>query len=138
MQVRRMGTEPVFVDRTGRRRRLFVAAGAVGGLVLMLVSATLVAAFTGTGPVRLPLLPESTVGPARTAEPQAVPPAAPRPSNPAPPASGGGADAGAEPAPTTSPAAPAQGTGTTPSPTGKATKRRVPTHTPGSRPTTRP
>jgi hypothetical protein len=133
-----MGTEPVFVDRTGRRRRLFGAAGTVGGLALMLVSAALVAAFTGTGPGRLPLLPESTVGPARTAEPQAVPSPTPRPSNPAPPLPAGGADPGAGPTRATPPAAPAQAAGATPSPTGKAAKRRVPTHTPGSRATGRP
>jgi hypothetical protein len=53
-------TDPVFLDRTGRRRRLFVAAGSVGGLVLLIAAVALVAGFTGTGPGSVPGWPGGT------------------------------------------------------------------------------
>lgn len=46
--------EPVFVDRTGRRRRVGALAGSAGALVLLLAALALVAGFTGTGPGSLP------------------------------------------------------------------------------------
>ncbi|MEV4639693.1 hypothetical protein AB0J80_20280 [Actinoplanes sp. NPDC049548] len=46
--------EPVFVDRTGRRRRVMAVAGSAGTLVLALLVLALVAGFTGGGPLPLP------------------------------------------------------------------------------------
>lgn len=42
-------TEPVFVDRSGRRRRLVVWAGTAGGALLALAAVVLLAGFTGAG-----------------------------------------------------------------------------------------
>jgi hypothetical protein len=111
---------PVFVDRTGRRRRLFTAAGAAGGLVLCLVSLLLIAGFTGTGPDYLPTLPESVRGPVRTT-PSGKPAPSPRPSR------------SPDAVRTTRSATVAPAT-TAPSPTAKANHRRVPTQTPANRP----
>jgi len=62
MHVRRQSPDPVFVDRTGRRRRLFAATGAAGGVLLAIASLALVAGFTGAGDASLPALPEQTAG----------------------------------------------------------------------------
>src|SRR5437773_3514239 len=48
---------PVFVDRSGTRRRWFVGLGVAGAGVLALSVLLLVAGFLGGGPGRLPGLP---------------------------------------------------------------------------------
>lgn len=122
--------KPVFVDRTGQRRRLVRVAGAAAGLALALASLLLVAGFTGAGPGHLPLLPQPAGGaPAAPRSPAAATPApaparattpqpADRPSTVAPPA-------------TTAAVAP------TPTPS-RSSHRRVPTHTPGNNKPSKP
>lgn len=51
--------DPVFVDRSGRRRRLFTGLGAGLGVLLAAGSLLLVAGLMGTSPVPLPGLPQS-------------------------------------------------------------------------------
>ncbi|MGN9909649.1 hypothetical protein ACTMTJ_19060 [Phytohabitans sp. LJ34] len=116
--------KPVFVDRTGQRRRLVRVAGAAAGLLLALASLLLVAGFTGAGPGHLPLLPQPAGG-APTA------PRSPAATRPAP------APARATvPAPADRPSTVPPPTATarvTPTPTPSRTNhRRVPTHTPGN------
>lgn len=48
---------PIFVDRTGNRRRWFTALGAAGGTLLITALAVLVAGIFGAGPAHLPGLP---------------------------------------------------------------------------------
>lgn len=45
----RPATEPVFLDRTGRRRRIVVAAGAAATVLLILLLLALLAGLTGVG-----------------------------------------------------------------------------------------
>ena len=52
---------PVFVDRTGRRRRWFALFGAAGGGLLSVATVVLVAGFLGAGGA-LPGLPGSEQG----------------------------------------------------------------------------
>jgi hypothetical protein len=124
--------EPVFVDRTGRRRRLFAAAGAGGALLLALATLVLVAGFTGAGAGSLPALPQPAASKVRSTEPAAAPPEptrAPAPSRT--PATERPADrVGTAPA---KPAATSPPPTATPSPTRK-NNRRVPTHTPSHKP----
>lgn len=54
--------DPVFVDRSGRRRRLFTGLGAGLGVLLVLGSLLLVAGLLGSSPVPLPGLPQSGQG----------------------------------------------------------------------------
>jgi len=128
--------DPVFLDRTGRRRRLFVAAGSVGGLVLLIAVVALVAGFTGTGPGSVPGWPGGT-DELRVGRPDSAVSVRPRATRPA--------------APTTTAvqrtAAPVTLVTTAPAPTGAAPSstpastpaaatnphRRVPTHTPNPR-----
>jgi hypothetical protein len=49
--------DPVFVDRTGRRRRIAAVAGGVAGIVLILTTLTMLVGFTGVGGGHLPGLP---------------------------------------------------------------------------------
>jgi hypothetical protein len=51
---RRRATEPVFLDRTGRRRRIVVAAAAAATVLLSLIMLALLAGFTGAGPGVMP------------------------------------------------------------------------------------
>jgi hypothetical protein len=133
VQVRGRIPEPVFVDRTGRRRRLFAVAGAAGGLLLALVSLMLVAGFTGVGAGNLPTLPGPAVSKVPRSVSTAQPSAAIRPPRPArAPATTGPADPG-----TTGSAAPAGTTpqaGVTPSPT-HTNNGKAPTHPPRNKPT---
>jgi len=124
--------DPVFLDRTGRRRRLFVAAGSIGALVLLIAAVALVAGFTGTGPGSVPGWPggadELRVGrpdaavsvrPRKTRPPATTPAAVQRTTAPV--------------ALVTTPPAP---TSAAPSSTPAASTnphRRVPTHTPNPR-----
>lgn len=61
-------TDPVFVDRTGRRRRVAAIAATVAGLVLVLVALAMFVGFTGVGAGRLPGLP-GAVDPVATQAP---------------------------------------------------------------------
>ena len=54
--------DPVFVDRSGRRRRLFTSLGAGLGVLLAAGSLLLVAGLMGSSPVPLPGLPQSGQG----------------------------------------------------------------------------
>jgi hypothetical protein len=54
---RRRRADPVFVDRSGRRWRLFALAGSACGCGLLLVTAALLTGFTSGGPGVLPHLP---------------------------------------------------------------------------------
>lgn len=54
-----MIAEPVFVDRSGRRRRLIVAAGVGGTLALLIAVGALLAGFTGSAPAAVPGWPTS-------------------------------------------------------------------------------
>jgi hypothetical protein len=129
MHVRRRRTDPVFVDRTGRRRRVFLIAGLASGAALALATLVLIAGFTGTGPGHLPLLPESAGeqlrAPAATVKPTEAPRAtlspSPRAGSPRPTPSG-------TPEPTVTEVAPSPS---------KTNHRNVPTHTPGGRPSKR-
>jgi hypothetical protein len=140
MQIHRRGGEPVFVDATGRRRRLFVVLGVSGGLVLLLVALAVVAGFTGAGPGGLPGWPGSDAGRVQgaTAAPSANRPTGPstRPSTSAAATSPGAAPtvtlpAGAGTTPTAAPTI----TAATPTST---THRTVPTQTPTAHPSKKP
>ena len=114
--------EPVFVDRTGRRLRLFKAAGLAGGAALVVATAGLVAGFTGAGAGALPGLPAAGPTPAEARQPELSSHPAPRKTTP-----GGGARPGTEPsAPPPTPTATGSPTAS-PSPT---SHRNVPTQTP--------
>ena len=137
MQARRNHTDPVFVDRTGRRRRIFVAAGAASGITLSFVSLALIAGLTGAAPGHLPLLPESAGGPASSRSATPVPSATVRATSPLPrpPSPAIGLQVGSV---STAPTPASQSVDPTPSPTAKAAHRKVPTHTPANRTTNRP
>lgn len=129
MHVRKRRADPVFVDRTGRRRRFFLIAGLASGAALVLASILLVAGFTGAGPGRLPLLPESAGEQLRvpaTAKPTEAPRTNRSPDRPT---------ASPRPAPSGTPG-PAGTTAVAPTPS-KTNHRNVPTHTPGNRPSKR-
>lgn len=53
----RVPTEPVFVDRSGRRRRLFTVIGAGIGAALLLSLGLIIVALSGASPVQVPGLP---------------------------------------------------------------------------------
>jgi hypothetical protein len=112
--------EPVFVDRTGRRLRLFKVAGLAGGAALLLATAGLLAGFTGAGAGVLPGLPGIGPTPAEARLPELQPSShpAPRKSTPA-----GSAQPRTQPPAPTATASPSA----SPSPT---TRRNVPTQTP--------
>jgi hypothetical protein len=61
-------TDPVFLDRTGRRHRLVALLTSGGGLALVLTTLALIAGFTGAGPTAVPGWPAAT--PAHTAQPR--------------------------------------------------------------------
>jgi hypothetical protein len=136
MRIRGRTPEPVFVDRTGRRRRLLAVTGAAGGLVLALAALMLVAGFTGIGEGNLPALP----APAASKVPRAVTTTKPSatirpPGQTRAPATTGPADPGAPGA--TSAVTPASTTaqaGVTPSPT-HTNNGRAATHPPRHKPT---
>jgi len=71
----RPDTDVVFVDASGRRRRLFVAAGVAGGTVLILLTLALLAGFTGVGRANVPGWPGSVPHEAQggTGAPDAAP-----------------------------------------------------------------
>ncbi len=131
------GVDPVFLDPTGKRRRLFVAAGSAGGLLLLVAVVALIAGFTGSGPGSVPGWPDSgkelrisrldsavSVQSATTApEPAATTKARPadRPTAPVTTAAVTTAPEPSSAAPSVSPSAPVN------------PHRRVPAHAPGQR-----
>ncbi|GAA4460412.1 hypothetical protein [Phytohabitans houttuyneae] len=119
--------KPVFVDRSGRRRRLVRAAGTAAGLALALASALLVAGFTGAGPDHLPLLPDPAGGRIGNVPASARPSVTPAPAPPSRSAPPSGQPTSRAP----SSAVPATTAAPTPS---RTNHRRVPTHTPGNKP----
>jgi len=138
---RQRGDDPVFVDRTGRRRRLIAIAGSTGGLVLTLMLLALVAGFTGVGPASVPGWPDAAAAvdgsqpkPSRTA-PSARP--SPRPAEPAPvgrprrPASSAAVPA-ATPTPSASSVTATPSVSVTPTPTNNG---RKPSRSPKPHPT---
>ncbi|WP_144121257.1 hypothetical protein [Catellatospora sichuanensis] len=58
MSRRKGANRPVFVDRTGRRRRLFTVLAAGGGAALTLMLGIMVAGFLGVEGAGLPGLPQ--------------------------------------------------------------------------------
>jgi hypothetical protein len=66
-------TRPVFVDRSGRRRRLFTLVGAGFGVLLLIGLIAVVASLFGGGPSQLPGWPGQ--GGAAELKPSAVEPA---------------------------------------------------------------
>ncbi|BCB76853.1 hypothetical protein GCM10022251_48890 [Phytohabitans flavus] len=123
--------KPIFVDRSGHRRRLVRVAGAAAALALTLASALLVAGFTGAGAGRLPLLPEPAGGRAGDATKSPRPEVAPAPTTPRPSPRPDDRTTPGTP-PTTSSVAPI--TTTAVAKPGRSSHRRVPTHTPGNKP----
>jgi hypothetical protein len=123
--------EPVFVDRTGRRRRLFAVAGGVGAILLALASLVLVAGFTGAGAGYLPTLPEPAGTKARGAVSTAKPSATTRPAGPAHATAGAADPRTTASVPSATPTPPA---GVTPS---RTNNRKVPTQTPSHKPAKR-
>ena len=134
MPENRRNREPVFVDRTGRRRRLIAVAGSVGGLVLTVALVALVVGFTGAGPVSIPGWPDSAAG-AVIGEPATRPPSGARRSTTPRPQD---AQRTAEPAPIGPGAvSPSTTVMPAPSPTASATPSASPSPTRGrgSKPT---
>ena len=126
--------DPIFVDRTGRRRRVVALAGSAGALVLLVAVLTLLAGFTGTGPATPPGWTDAGADRVREAKPVAsrtTPAPAPR----TPTRTAAAPVATSDTTPSVAPSA-----GTTsaspsadPTPTARS-QRRVPTHTPSARP----
>jgi hypothetical protein len=122
--------KPVFVDRTGQRRRVVRVAGAAAGLALALASLLLVAGFTGAGPGHLPLLPQPAGGGAPAA------PRSPTTTRPAPPST---RPPVTRPATIAPPAATTAAPEATPTPApSRSGHRRIPTHTPGNNKPSKP
>jgi len=123
--------EPVFMDRTGRRRRLARWLGAWLAGLLTLGLAALVAALFGAAPLTLPGLPQ---GGAATDTGRAAVPQLPAPSPAASPTTRGeapatGAPTASPPAAGSAPAAiPAPNTSASPSPSDR--RRGPPTERP--------
>jgi hypothetical protein len=143
MQIRRHGTDPVFVDRTGRRRRIFLLAGAAGGVVLVLATVALLAGFTGVGSRYLPALPGlpgSGAGQAQGVAPTPKPsgtaiPTRQIPRSTAPTTSP--RPAGAPQPAVVPPPGTTAGAGMTATPTGPSSRRNEPTQTPTTHPSKR-
>ncbi len=112
----RSGGRPVFLDRSGRRRRLVLLVGGCIGAVLIASIALLGVGLSGASPLHIPGFPD--------AGQQAGGPS-PVPDGTAPPTVGTESDPGS-PLPTATP-----GPAGTPEPT---TPRRIPSHTPSHPP----
>jgi hypothetical protein len=124
------GSGSVFVDPTGRRRRLVTVAGAAAGLGLVSALALLLAGLLGASPVPLPGLPQGGQGAQEAVVPAEVPsadPAGPATSRPT------RAPAGA---PASAPAGPGTATAPTSSsaPPGRPPRGNRPTDHPGGNP----
>jgi hypothetical protein len=122
---------PVFVDRTGRRRRVLVLVGISGAVGVLSAAVGLLLAITGTGGGAVPNLPGSTARAQAAASPHPTsadhaPTRRPAPSAGSTP--GGAASTAPAVNPSPSPAPPTT-PATTPSPTVNP-HRHVPTQTP--------
>jgi hypothetical protein len=127
------GSGSVFVDPTGRRRRVVTAAGIAIGLALAAVVGLLIAGLFGAGPVPLPGLPAGGRGAQEVVVPAAVPTSAEpsgrttsRPADPAasrPPAGGSVAPAPAAPSASSSPSTRTRGNRPTEHPGNPRTSR---------------
>ena len=125
MGLRSNGMGPVFVDLTGRRRRLVTALGVGAGLLLVAAIALLIAAVLGASPVPLPGLPRGGQGAQQgTVVPAELLPSAEPAASATPPSA-----RGTSVAPSTSSAA-------TPAPAATASSA-APTHR-GNKPTDNP
>jgi hypothetical protein len=140
--------EPVFPDRTGRRRRVVATAGAVGALLLTLMLLALLAGFTGAGRGSMPDLPaaaarrspsvgsgEDRIEPSPSATSQAA--VTGRPSLPPSPAPGAGPAREAGPA-GTRPGPSAAAPTTSPAPTPTTSPAATPPTSPAATATTSP
>lgn len=121
-----MTADPVFVDRSGRRRRLILIAGTAGTLVLLAAIVALLAGFTGAGPAVVPGWPGADAGrPAPNAR------VAGTRSSPPPPV----ATASARPSPQATVAAPPSSSAPAPAPSaGTSTRPKGRAHSPSAHP----
>jgi hypothetical protein len=103
---------PVFLDRSGRRRRVVLFAGSGIALVLLTSLALLVAGLFGAAPAHIPGFPDPGSDRAGNDRPVVTPVPTPAPTSPVPAASTG------------------PGTVTLTAPTPSNTRRHVPTQTP--------
>ena len=103
---------PVFVDRSGRRRRMAVLIGSSVAVVIVVALVMLVAGLSGVAPLSVPGFPD-------LAKP-APPPTVVTTDNPVEPAPGAPGQAGTA----------ANGTSDPPASVDRTTQRRVPTQTP--------
>jgi hypothetical protein len=85
----RRAVDPIFVDRTGRRRRLAGLGGAVAALVLVSAAVIMLAGFTGASGSHLPGLPGLGGAQAPGVAPAAGQSAVPHPGDTTRPASPG-------------------------------------------------
>jgi hypothetical protein len=118
---------PVFVDRTGRRRRVLVIAGAGGAAALVGATIALLLGLTGTGDHALPGLPASTAGAHGPAAGHETSTRAPD-GHMTPTAAASRPTVAPAPAPNTASAAPAPSATATPGQ--GSTHRRTPSQTP--------
>lgn len=137
MQIGRRSGDPVFLDGTGRRRRLFVVAGSVGGLVLVLAVLALLAGFTGVGAGSVPGWPGAgqAQGAAPKPDPSGSTPASADPLAGATASADANQSAAGVPPSTTATTTVAPST-TTPTPVSPS-HRKVPTQTPTAHPSKR-
>ncbi|WP_327006775.1 hypothetical protein OHA72_05580 [Dactylosporangium sp. NBC_01737] len=89
--------DPVFVDRSGRRRRLFTSLGAGLGVLLAASCLLLVAGLLGSSPVPLPGLPQGGQGGQHRDGAESGVGSAPSPTGAPTPAGGAGGAAAATP-----------------------------------------
>lgn len=120
-RVRGAGPRPVFLDRSGRRRRLVKIVGVGLGAVLAASLALIVAAVSTASPVHLPGFPDIGLNAGRTTGVTATP----IPSGPTRPGSGGRTGPGPSAVPSSD-----LGPTDTASPSASSKRGRVPTQTP--------
>jgi len=117
----RPDADAVFVDTSGRRRRVFVTAGIAGATVLILLAVALLAGLTGVGPAEVPGWPGS--GQHEAQGPSGAP--------------NGSPDAAGQPAPSATPNAPSPaaspGASAAAAPSGSASPSPSKRHGPPSR-----
>jgi len=101
--VRRRPSLPVFVDRTGRRRRFLILVGVALGVTLLLSLGVLAVGTMGGGPVPLPGWPDGGVHAGQE------PTSAPNPPAPAPTPGGATSRTGQPGGPVTPTTKPGQG-----------------------------
>jgi hypothetical protein len=115
---RRRPVLPVFLDRSGRRRRLVLVAGAFFGVLLMASAGMLVAGMSGASPTGVPGFPDAV----RQVDEATPGPDAPPPTTTPDPGTSGQVPPSTLPTPGAS------------APTDSIANRRVPSHTPAHPP----